>query len=922
MPDDLPPSSDAPSGQPPRSGSDREQALIAGALKQASPRPGSASFPLRPREIDKNAIPGYEILREIHRGGQGVVYQALQKSTQRKVAIKVVHGGPFAGPRERARVEREVRILAGLDHPNIVKIHDSGEVPGAAGTGGGTFYYVMDYVSGHSLDALISKDQKPVADVLRLFVDIADAVSAAHLKGVIHRDLKPSNIRVDPSGKPHVLDFGLAKLSIPDESDGHRPRVMTMTGQFIGSLPWASPEQATGAPGAVDIRTDVYSLGVMLYQVLTGRFPYQVVGQMREVLDNILTVEPARPSTVRKQVNDEVETIVLKCLAKEPERRYQSAGELARDLRRYLAGEPIEAKRDSGWYFVTKTLRRHRVAVGVATGFLVLLVLFSAAMSLMWSRERDLRALAERRREETLIEAKAKEAARAQAHANFESVRDLARVFMQDFSEGIEDLRGATPVRVALLQTAQVALAKLAAQAESRESGGDAGTDAPNVDLLRELADAHERVGEIEAGLYLSRVGKTASGAAHYARAREIRERLLAVEPAAARAMADVAASRRRTAQVLQRERRLAEARPEFEQSISTFDAALALAHAGEAPEIRRRRMEAVVGLANLFVTMSVESAADAVERDRLIGEATARYTQAEEFWRSELRADPADRLALRQIGSLIDARARALTARARFQADGAFASARAGQRERAVLEFRAARETLASARAAAAQAAEQFRELSARRPQDALVRRDLMIATYNIGDAHMREGDMLERALESEGVIPPGGPAPGGEARAAHTQGAQEFRAALVIAEELANADQANLEARRDLVLVLNKLGNVVRDLGSLEEAAAIFQRSLELREDLWRTDPMEQHHLDLAVGLYKRAEVDRLLAQSAAEGPARAALRLSVRTLLSRCLQAYETLAAAGVAVRDADIARVRRELEAAEQAGGGNP
>ena len=148
---------------------------------------------------------------------------------------------------------------------------------------------------------------------------------------------------------------------------------MTLTGQFVGSLPWASPEQAEGIPSKIDLRTDVYSLGVMLYQMLTGRFPYEVIGNMRDVLDRIMRAAPVRPSTVRgtgasraERINDEVETIVLKCLQKERERRYQSAGELARDIHHYLRGEPIEAKRDSVGYVLSKTLRRFKLPAGIA----------------------------------------------------------------------------------------------------------------------------------------------------------------------------------------------------------------------------------------------------------------------------------------------------------------------------------------------------------------------------------------------------------------------------------------------------------------------------------------------------------------------------------------------------------------------------
>lgn len=323
---------------------------------------------------------GYEVDREIHRGGQGVVYHARQKTTGREVAIKVMHQGPFAGGSDLARFELEVRILGQLKHPSIVAIHDSG-------VAGGSFFYVMDYIDGRRLDEHVESRKASIRESLALFVKICDAVNAAHLRGVIHRDLKPGNILVDAAGNPHILDFGLAKIAADSTTVGEGVRrAMTITGQFVGSLPWASPEQAEGRPDKIDVRTDVYSLGVILYQMLTGVFPYDTSGSLHHALDHILRSEPKPPSALREQVDDEVETIVMKCLHKERERRYQTAGELSQDVQRYLAGEPIEAKRDSGWYVLRKTLRRYRGLVALAGLFLLSGFGFGAFMAYQYSR--------------------------------------------------------------------------------------------------------------------------------------------------------------------------------------------------------------------------------------------------------------------------------------------------------------------------------------------------------------------------------------------------------------------------------------------------------------------------------------------------------------------------------------------------------
>ena len=358
------------------------------------------------------SIPGCELTREVFRGGQAVVYKAFHPATRRYVAVKVMRDAPFYGPSDRARFRREVRILAQLRHPNIVSVHDSG-------TSMGCHYFVMDFIEGQTLDAFLSVRRLAVPEILRLFIKVCRAVNAAHLRGVIHRDLKPSNIRVDEAGEPHVLDFGLAKMATEEIHEASQWRNMTMTGQFVGSLPWASPEQAAGHSDRIDLRTDIYSLGVVLYQMLTGRLPTPFEGNVPRMLARIMESEPVRPSLFRTHIDEDVDTITLKCLAKEPERRYQSAATLAEDVERYLAHLPIQARTPSTIYQLQKLIRRHRLPFGLLVALCVTSLAFAVGMSALYARTRS----AESREAERRIDAE-REAETARAIKEF-LVEDL-----------------------------------------------------------------------------------------------------------------------------------------------------------------------------------------------------------------------------------------------------------------------------------------------------------------------------------------------------------------------------------------------------------------------------------------------------------------------------------------------------------------
>jgi len=272
----------------------------------------------------------YELIEEIGRGGMGVVYRATQKSLGRTVALKMLLRRDLASRADLARFRSEAEAAARLDHPGIVSIFDVGESDGLP-------FYSMRFIEGTTLARQLAAGPLPPREAATLLAKVADAVQAAHDRGVLHRDLKPSNILIDATGRPHVSDFGLAKRLEEDQS-------VTHTGAILGTPCYMSPEQAAGSRGDVGPTSDVWSLGAILYQMLTGRPPFQASSPMDTLLA-VLETDPPAPRTVATGVDRDLEMIALKSLQKPQELRYASAGGLAADLRAFLAGETIAARR-------------------------------------------------------------------------------------------------------------------------------------------------------------------------------------------------------------------------------------------------------------------------------------------------------------------------------------------------------------------------------------------------------------------------------------------------------------------------------------------------------------------------------------------------------------------------------------------------
>jgi non-specific serine/threonine protein kinase/serine/threonine-protein kinase len=419
----------------------------------------------------------WRVLHEIGRGGMGVVYLAERADDlfEKQVAVKILES--VLSPAELVRrFEAERRILATLDHPSIAALLDAGHTPD------GKPYFVLEYVEGRDLSAWLDARKPDLRRKLDLFLRICDAVSWAHRRLIVHLDLKPGNILVTAEGAPKLLDFGIARILDPSGAASSQ-----LTGTVFGILTpgYASPEQFSGAP--VTVASDVYSLGVILYRMLTGRLPHDTAGLSPTALvETITSHEPAAPALGR-----DLDAIVLKAIAKDASARYRSADDLAADLGRYLAGEPVLARKSSRRYRAGKFVRRHKLSLAAAA-LALSGILIGAGIAVRQAR------IAQRR---------------------FDQVRQVANSFLFEFHDAIQDLPGATPARELVLRRAAEYLDSLAA-----DSAGDAR-------LKRELAESYMKLGEVQGLYFEANLGQSSDARRNFGKAVALLESAVAGRP-------------------------------------------------------------------------------------------------------------------------------------------------------------------------------------------------------------------------------------------------------------------------------------------------------------------------------------------------------------------------------------------------------
>jgi serine/threonine protein kinase/tetratricopeptide (TPR) repeat protein len=784
----------------------------------------SRSGPTVP-DPDRPAVPGYEILERLGRGGMGVVYRARQVRLDREVALKMISAGAHADAAERNRFQAEARAQAHLQHPHVVQVFEVGESAGCP-------YLALELVEGGSLAQQLGGRPQAPRPAAQLVEMLARAVHHAHERGLVHRDLKPANILLARAPKaerrtpnaadevapdlgvgisdftPKVTDFGLAKWL----QGGAGP---SSSGAVVGTPSYMAPEQASGRTKEVGPPADVYALGAILYEMLTGRPPFLGATALDTLLQ-VRTQEPVPPRRLQPQVPRDLETICLKCLDKEPGRRYPSAAALADDLGRFLRGETTRARPTGPVRRLGRWGRRKPLLAGLAAGLVVAVVGGFAGVTWQWLRADRLRGEAETNLEESERQRKRAVAAEARAQHRFQELRALAGVFMYDFYDKIADLPGATPVREFLVKTALTYLDKLA-----QETGDDP-------ELLKELVTAYARVGDVQGNSMVSHRGDTKAALANYRKALALANTLVETHPDDAQGQRLLSMCHERLGDIHMEHGQSQEALPSFQRFLE-----LTQKLAQAAPNDARAQRDLSVS------HMKMASAlADLGRRP----EALANYQSCLAHFQALARSHPND---------------------AKAQRDMFVSYLNVGDVQRALGQ---AAEALANYQ----HALEVAQALAKNDPASTLAQRDLSMAYMRIGQARQA----LDQHEEALAIFLQGLPisetlakADANDARARrdrsmyymlvgdeqvdlgqHAEALANYRRCVELDQLQLKANPDNPRAQRDLSVSYSKVCDTQRALGQKAEAVASCRHCLDLDQALAKAYPNDaeaQHHL-----------------------------------------------------------------------------
>jgi eukaryotic-like serine/threonine-protein kinase len=830
----------------------------------------------------------YEIAEEIGHGGMGEVYRAARVDGQyeKQVAVKLVRGG-YDSRLILERFRHERQILATLDHPNIARLIDGGT------TEEGTPYLVMELIEGLPIDQYCEEHNLSLNERLHLFEYVCSAVQYAHQRLVIHRDIKPSNILVTVEGVPKLLDFGIAKIL--DPSAGlETTLVRPMTPEY------ASPEQIRGDP--ITTASDVYSLGVLLYRLLTGRSPYRVdTRNATEHARAVSEIEPERPSVVisrptmlgangqtprpiggsphsakmRRLLKGDLDNIVLKCLRKEPDRRYVSADKLQEDIYRHLQGLPVLAAPDSLLYRTRKFIQRNKV--GVTAAALVLLAIVGAVSV-------------------SLRQAQIAEQQRRRAEKRFEDIRKLANSLIFEIHDSIEALPGATPSRKLLLDRAVEYLDNL-----SQDASGD-------LNLQRELAWAYERLATVQGDTTQSNLGQVSAAEESHRKAMALFEAVAKANPHSVTDQLNVAMAYRMRAFF---DIYVPSGGAEIERALAVTEP-LMLTN-GDNLDVKNERAE------EYFVLASIQDGAG----DRL--KAVDRYRRVLRL-RQEIAAAKPDypqiRRKLARASVLLGAQIARFGSReegisvinegiTEYEALAKLTKELGVTRELATSLSRRADAELMSGDFPAAiadfQRAKEFIVRPARLdPENQMLQSDLWVAEFEIGRALAVSGKSAEalpvliraldgyQALHLEDDV---GPGPGamqawiGEAQAGTHQFAEALtsyeRAVTILAKDESNFD----DARCDAAMVQTKIGNMFVRLGNLKEAKIEYIKALEKSRLTFSLEHMDTPSLYAAAEAYAgMGDVAAARARQTSEKGRRDQLLQEARTAYHKSLDVWK--------------------------------